>query len=99
MKRAATQETYCHRHGMTIAGNMLKEFQEDGQKALDELSWVQGLPSLDCARAGATIMQVAAKLARAGNNVDARDLQGAVDLWSTYTGRLEADLKRFTAEG
>lgn len=59
-----------------------------------ELSRIQRLPHIGKARASAMIMQVAAKLARKSDNVDAKILQRAVDLWATYTVRLEAKIDK-----
>jgi len=65
-----------------------------------DLARFQRWPDIDEARASAIIMQQAAKAARKGAQVNAKAIQEAVDLWSSYTTRIlaERDALRLEAD-
>lgn len=65
------------------------------QHLQQDLRRVQRLPHLDKARASAMIMQVAAQLAKMPEAQKAKTLQEAVDLWTTYTTKVEAERDKF----
>ena len=65
---------------------------EDENKELKQkLARIQRLPHIDKVRASAVIMQVAAQLAKIPEIKKAKQLQEAVDQWTTYTSKVEAE--------
>lgn len=69
----------------------IMELEKENEELKKELARIQRLPHMDKARASAVIMQITASLSREGYIAFAGELQKAVDLWSTYTARIEAE--------
>ena len=99
-------QTMCgDNHGGCIECSIIETGQEtiehlrvtkiELKEAKAELSRIQRLPTLDSARAGAIIMQEAAKAARFGAKINAEGIRDAVDQWRSYTSRVEAERDKY----
>lgn len=75
-----------------------EELKQRNQEQAKELARIQRLPHMDKARASAVIMQVAAQLAKTSEAKKAKQIQEAVDLWATYTARVEAERDKLKEE-